>query len=172
MTAKNKKQKLERLAGILDVYGADASRWPDAERKELRSLIKRDRQARLLHREARALARVMDAAPSMRASSDLKAEIVSAAARCGDREARVVPIEAGQRPHKADTRPDGMTTFWPAVGLAASFALGVYLGVSGVGGTALDNAFQLAALNNGAEEIGYTELWLDENGGGEAEGLL
>ena len=174
MTARNRKQKLARLGEVLDVYGANTSRWPDKDRDALQAFVEADAQARRLHREAQALERVMDAAPSMRASADLKANIVAAATSDEHREAKVVPIDAARKSGKPSVTPGRSTRLWPAAALAASFALGVYLGVSGVGGIELDNALRLAALNNGngAEEAGYAEPWLDGNGGGDAEGLL
>ena len=174
MTAESKKQKLARLGEVLDVYGADLSRWPETDRRALQTFIEVDAQARELHREAQALAKVMDAAPSMRASADLKAGIVAAATSDEHHEAKVVPIDAGRRPGKPGASPGQSMPLWPAAALAASFALGVYLGVSGVGGIELDNALRLAELNDGsgAEEAGYAEPWLDGNGGGDAGGLL
>lgn len=174
MTAKNRKQELARLGEVLDVYGADVSRWPDADRKALRAFVESDTRARQLHREAQALAQVMEAAPSMRASADLKAGIVASVAADQHREAKVVPIDAARSSGKPRATRDRSTQLWPAAALAASFALGVYLGVSGIGGIELDNALRLAELNNGnaAEEAGYAEPWLDGNSGGDAEGLL
>ncbi len=170
----NKQQKLKRLGGVLDAYGADARRWPEAERDSLQSLIDTDDRARSLYREAQALARVMDAAPSMNASESLKAGILAAAANDHTRNATVVPIAAAVRRGETDMESPPVSRLWPAAALAASFALGVYLGISGVGGTAVDSALRLASLGNGngAVEGVYSDAWLDGNGGGDAEDLL
>ena len=174
MTAISRDQKLARLGEVLDVYGAESSRWPDAEREALEAFIEADSQARRLYREAQALAHVMEAAPSMQASAELKAGIVASVTGDRQRAAKVVPIDAARTSGERRARPDRSTQLWPAAALAASFALGVYLGISGIGGIELDNALRLAALNNGsgAEEAGYAEPWLDGNAGGDAEGLL
>ncbi len=169
---KDTKEKLARLADVLDAFGPDSARWPDAERDELRALVDTQLQGRQLHREARALARVMDAAPSMAASADLKAGILAAATKDQSREARVVPITAGRGLAETTTRSGRSTPLWPAAALAASFALGVFLGASGVGGGALDGAIQFASVSNGAVEGTYTDSWLDGGTGSDAEDLL
>lgn len=162
---KNTKEKLARLAEVLDAFGPDAARWPGEERDELQALVNLQPDARQLHREARALAQVMDAAPSMTASADLKADILAAVARDQSRAARVVPIAAGRGRGAVTGRPERSSPMWPAAALAASFALGVFLGVSGVGGGTLDGAFQLTSVSSGAEETAYTDSWLDGSGG-------
>ncbi len=174
MTAMNKRNRLKRLGEVLDAYGADARRWPEAERDELRSLIETDNRARSLYREAQALARVMDTAPAMHASESLKAGILAAATKDKSRNATVVPIAAAARRDQTEVRSQPVSRLWPAAALAASFALGVYLGLSGVGGTTVDSALRLAALSNGNGEGDgvYTDAWLDGNGGGDAEDLL
>jgi len=168
---KDTKQNLAKLSGLLDIYGPDAKRWPEAGRDELQLLLQSHPEGRRMLREAQALAQVMDAAPSMTASTDLKAGIVAAAIGNNDREARVVPIAAGRKRRQSTANTQSLGRLWPAAALAASFAVGLYLGVSGVGGQTFDGAFQFAALSSTVSDAD-SDSWLDNGAGGYVEDLL
>ncbi len=171
MQDKDTKKGLARLEEMLDTFGADPARWPVSERAALEALAGTQDQARRLIDEAQALERVMDTAPVLKASHALKARIVAAAANDAVREARVLPITAspGRSEHSLRVRRSAL--MWPAAALAASFAFGLYLGVSGVGGQAFEGAFQIAAINGagGDEEAIF---WLEDDSGPDAEDML
>ena len=143
---------LTRLKEILDLHGADKNRWPPAEREALRALCGRDQRARDLLAEARAFDTLLDLAPSGSASGALTDRITSAAIVSGDREARIIPISAGRRqPVRVQTMT--VARLWPAAGLlAASLAVGLYLGINGLLGATFDGAVQIALSATGYEE--------------------
>jgi len=79
--AANKHIDLDRLTVLLDAYGADRMRWPDAERAAAWALIAADDRARLLYDEARALDGLLRQASVIEPSPELKAEVLAAASR-------------------------------------------------------------------------------------------
>lgn len=168
---KDIKKDLARLSELLDIYGPDAMRWPTDGRNELQSLLQSHPEGRRMLREAQALSQVMDAAPSMTASTDLKAGILAAALGDKDHEAQVIPIAAGRKHRESTEDVQRLGKLWPAAALAASFAVGLYLGVSGVGGQTFDSAFQFAALTSTTSDTD-TDSWLDNGSGGFVEDLL
>jgi hypothetical protein len=134
---------LERL---LEVYGSDRTRWPVEARASAGQLAARDAAARQLLREAEALDRVLERAPlpSLAMEAAL-AERILAAAR---RSPRMVPL-AHTAAATAAEQGVGNIVRWPmsrmawrplaspALGgaaslLAASLALGVFIGLSGL----------------------------------------
>ena len=167
----NIQPELTRLESVLDTFGADPRRWPDSERRILEALIESNADARLLLEEARAVARVMDAAPVSKASAALKSRIVAAAIDDAGRDARIVPIRTARPRGAQSTSARRMGALWPAAALAASFAVGLYLGAAGVGGTAIDGAFEIAmsgASGSDADSI----PWLEEGAVVNEEGPL
>jgi len=161
-------QQLARLEKMLDIFGADAKRWPAHERGALQAFIEANPDARQLLGEARALARVLDAAPASRAGAALKARIVAAAIADAGRDARIVPIQAARFRSMPVRRVRAM---WPAAALAASFAFGLYLGVAGIGATVVDGAFQEAMA--GTYQTGEDTIsWLEDSAGVSEEGPL
>ena len=138
--------RLAELQQVLDVYGAEAGRWPEAKRERLLAFAASDAAGARLLKEAKALDAVLAKAPSGHASDALKAAIVAAAVGDGSREARVVPLNAAR--HEPVRRSS-----WQAFALlAASFALGLYLGIAGLADTTLQSTFQLAALGQSVED--------------------
>ncbi len=164
---KNTQQQLARLERVLDIFGADADRWPAHERGALRAFIETNPDARQLLGEARALARVLDAAPASKASAPLKARIVAAAIEDTGRGARVIPIHTARSRSVQAMPARRVRAMWPAAALAASFAFGLYLGVAGIGATVVDGAFQVAS-NSGEDTI----FWLEDGAGVGEEGPL
>jgi hypothetical protein len=130
---------------LLDVYGSDRSRWPAEARAGAGHLVARDGAARRLLAEAEALDRVLERAPLPTLAQEAAiAERIIAAAR---RTPRVVSVvKAGVR-RSAAPRADNVVQLagfraraqWlaskstlggVASALAASLALGVFLGLS------------------------------------------
>ena len=172
MTQGNKlQQELTRLESVLDTFGADPGRWPASERHMLETLIEKNTDARLLLGEARAVARVMDGTPVPEASAALKSRIVTAATDKAGRDARIVPIRTA-RPRRGRSIPARRTAaIWPAAALAASFAFGLYLGVAGIGGTAVDGAFEIA-MSGASSSDANAISWLDESSAANEDGPL
>jgi hypothetical protein len=104
---------LDRLAAILDAYGADPARWPDAEREGARALLERSVEARARCDAAAALDALLDRAPSSQPSPALAGRILAQApqARQASR-AKVVRLRA---------------RVVAAVGLAAAASLALWL---------------------------------------------
>lgn len=168
---KDTKTQITKLAEVLDIYGANPSRWPAQERAGLEVLVKTQSQAQALLGEAQALEQVMASAPALRASDALKARILTAAASDSEREARVVPITAAPVRSGPSPRVQRATLIWPAAALAASFAFGLYLGVAGFGGQTFDGAFQIATINGSGGDADSIS-WLDDGTSSDAEDLL
>jgi hypothetical protein len=63
---------LARFSELLDTYGADPSRFPEADRTRAQALLARDAGARRLLTEARALADAFDAMPEPEPSAALQ----------------------------------------------------------------------------------------------------
>ena len=76
----DKEMLLEKLEGVLDIYGADMSRWPSADLQALRGFVREDADARIRLEEAVALHDVLNLSFVQEPSPDLKARILAAAA--------------------------------------------------------------------------------------------
>jgi hypothetical protein len=129
---------------LLDVYGSDRTRWPVEARASAGQLVARDKAARRLLAEAEALDRTLERAPlpSLAEEAALADRILAAARRSP----RMVPPAranaAGMARRAIDNvvrlpslraRPRWLTPpgFGSAAGmLAASLALGIFLGLS------------------------------------------
>ena len=84
MTTKEKRaEDRQALEHLLEVYGADRTRWPARERLRFASLVAEDDGARRLVSEASALDSLLDLAPKASAAREhaLKERIVAAALR-------------------------------------------------------------------------------------------
>lgn len=129
---------------LLDVYGSDRTRWPVEARASAGQLVARDKAARRLLAEAEALDRTLERAPlpSLAEEAALADRILAAAHR-SPRMVPVVQADAARMARRAidnvvrlpglRARPRWMTptALGSAAGtLAASLALGVFLGLS------------------------------------------
>jgi hypothetical protein len=149
------RQALERL---LDIYGADRTRWPARERLRFASIIAEDKAAARLLAEADALDRLLDRAPrtSEVRMHALKERIVAAAVRSGHGGLAVVPTGAlpGQRLRSWARRPAlGFSgSEWPAAAvLAASLVLGVLLGSAGTFDTTVQKVAEVTGFSTTAD---------------------
>ena len=165
------KKQIARLVEVLDTFGANPARWPVSERTALETIVNTQHQARKLLGEAQALEHVMDAAPVVKASAALKARIVAAATIDPVREASVVPITASPGRSGHSLRARRIALIWPAAALAASFAFGLYLGVSDLGGQAFEGAIRVAGINVSGGDAD-TISWLYDRAGPDEEDLL
>lgn len=164
------KKDIARLEEVLEVFGANTARWPVAERTALELLVETQGEARRLFGEMQALERVMDVAPTLNASDALKARIITAAITNSDHEPRVIPLRPASVDEDHSNSAHRVTTLWPAAALAASLALGLYLGVSGVGGQAFESAIQISSISNAGDSDNIS--WVDDGNGSDAEDLL
>lgn len=163
---KDTKHMLARLERVLDTYGPESARWPASEREPLMALSRTEPEGRRLLAEAQALARVMDALPPVSANDALKARIVTAAISDPEHDARVVPISAGMKSFPRTDAPEPFRKVWPAAALAASFAIGLYLGVAGIGGQTFETAVRISGLSSAGGESDNIH-WLEDGSGSE-----
>lgn len=112
---------MDRLEQILDAYGASPEAWPASERAAVTALLQSSEQARQLCRQAAELDEVLDAAPSIEPSAELRRRVIGA-----------VPA----RPPSFAERLDGLAArVWPfgprwrpAAALVIAAALGIAVG--------------------------------------------
>lgn len=158
-------KKLKRLETVLAIYGSNPAGWPASERAVLERLVGAEPSAALLLDEAVALDKVMERAPAGHVDNALKQRIVAAAAAVADGSSadRVIPFSVEHARRSGNFVAD-RSTMWPAAALAASFALGLYLGISGLGTNAVDQALEFASLDGIAEEVDEVELLSTDNG--------
>ncbi len=176
MTTKDTRARdREALERLLDVYGADRTRWPARERLRFAGFISEDKVAQGLVAESAALDALLDRAP--RASEDrehaLKERIVAAALRQNEPQLAVVPT-AGEsdaesrfatrvRHTRRGPSPAGTRgrREWPVAALlAASLVVGVMLGSAGT----FDTTVQEVAEATGIASVGESsQLALGED---------
>jgi hypothetical protein len=146
----------EALARLLEIHGADRTRWPARERLRFAGVISEDKTAAKLLAEAEALDRLLDQAPRASAAGieALKERIVAAALRT--HEPHLAVIAGGKKvavlPQARLGRRSLATRFveWPAAAvLAASLVLGVMLGTTGTVETTMREVAQVAGFGNG-----------------------
>lgn len=146
MTKKDTRAKdRQALEHLLEVYGANRTRWPARERLRFASFIAEDEAAQRLMAESAALDALLDRAP--RVSEDreraLKERVIAAALRSSETRLSVVSSreDAGAlrlpawvrsaRPTSALTRKRASREWPVAALLAASLVVGVMLGSAG-----------------------------------------
>jgi hypothetical protein len=152
---------------LLDVFGAERTRWPLSARAGAAALLASDAEARRLLAEAAALdallARgVADSVPDIAATSALAARIVAAAAK-------TPRIAAASEPAKplgvvsSSASRHGRTDVWRAAAvLAASMVLGVFVGQSQLGAHALPKIAALAGVSfASAERLAMAEIEIE-----------
>ena len=172
----------EAFQRLLDIHGADRARWPAAERLRFAQLLARDAAARLMLAEAVALARVLDRSPAVPTAQTnaLAARIAALAADTGQeppicgstvaetfasnsapvRGASVVAMPTrAVKPgaYRAMPRPAAA-----AAVLAASLAVGVFIGLTGAFNPAVEDFESVVASVGGDGEI---ETLLTGDGG-------
>lgn len=162
---------------LLDVYGGDRTRWPAEARAAAAQLVARDARARKLLAEAEVLDRVLERAPLPALATEAAlAERIVAAAR---RSPRIVSIAGAQVAAAAlsdgAAPPAAPASSWKlrllrgdvraASLLAASLAVGIFIGVSNlpqsvlpvlanVGGAGLDRSgYSLAHVEPFDEDV-------------------
>ena len=170
MTTKNAPtMTLADFERLLDVYGADRTRWPLAARASAATRVAADAKARTLLAEAEALDAVLLRAPEPGGSdvSALADRIVAAALRAprlassgGPPASASVPVVAVTRtPQRAPDR----TPMRAAAVLAASMMIGIFVGQSQWGANALPAFEQLTGMTlpSNAERIALADLHVE-----------
>jgi len=163
---------------LLDVYGSDRSRWPVEARACAGQLVARDKTARRLLAEAEALDKTLERAPlpSLAAEAALADRIIAAARRSprmvpastaiaaggGHRTAGNVVRLPGTAARPLWLRPTGLAS---AAGmLAASLALGVFLGVSSLSQGVLPALEDMTGITLGTQTRAVAQVdLLDED---------
>jgi hypothetical protein len=105
----------ERFEYLVDAYGGDLRRWPQAEREAARALRDADPRAAVLLREADGLDALLDAAPRPAPSHALREAVIASAAGAGLR---------GRR------RGPGPLAWLSGAGWAAAACAGVVFGIN------------------------------------------
>ena len=141
---------IEALKSLLEIYGADRSRWPARDRLKFAELLADHHDARQVMAEAEALDRLLDMAPEPKAAelTSLSARILSAAAATPQRTpaGNVTPLSAAAKPRSQPSkfRPRRVVD-WPAAALmAASLVLGIFAGTNGYLGDVTGSDTELA----------------------------
>lgn len=170
-------QDLDALECLLEVYGADRTRWPARERLRFASFISEDEDARRLVSEAGALDTLLDRAP--RASEDrehaLKERIVAAALRTSEPRFAVVAgaqkdepakLPVWKRPVSSMLNKLPIRSEWPAAAvLAASLVIGVMLGSAGTFEPTMQEVAEAAGFATAdSSQLAYSDdiMGLDE----------
>jgi hypothetical protein len=162
MTKDTRAMDRQALEHLLDVCGADRTRWPARERLRFASFISEDEEARRLVAESAALDALLDRAPS--ASEDrehaLKERIVAAALRSSETKLAVVTA-GGEAPamarvptwlRGAPSARAHQRQEWPAAALlAASLVVGVMLGSAGTFDATMQQVAEATGIDTPAE---------------------
>jgi hypothetical protein len=153
----------EALERLLDIYGADRTRWPARERLRFAGIVGEDEVAARMLAEADALDRLLAQAPraSVADVEALKERIMAAALRSGAPQLAVVasgkPGSATSAPLAARRAPF-IARFargeWPAAAmLAASLVIGVMLGSTGTFDTTMRQMAEASGLSTAADNV-------------------
>jgi len=159
---KNDRQAVDReaLERLLDIHGADRTRWPARERLRFASVISDDETAARMLAEASALDMLLDKAsrPSEAGIEALKERIMAAALR---EHAAQLPVATGSSASVTSiwSRRRSLSAIaprfaeWPAAAvLAASLVLGVMLGSAGTFESTMSQMAQVAGLQSTASD--------------------
>jgi hypothetical protein len=137
---------------LIDVYGAERTRWPLSARAGAAALLAADIEARRLLAEVVALDAVLahgeaGSTPNAMATSALAARIVAAAAKTPRIASASEPVKPMGVAGSSASR-QGRTDVWRAAAvLAASMVLGVFVGQSQLGAQALPKIAALAGVS-------------------------
>ena len=152
---------LQDLHSVLEIYGADRTRWPAAVRLRLAHVITSEPLARQALTEAAALDALLDLAPhvSVEREQALALKIVAAAVaqaqevaapRLGETAASVVA-----RKPRSLASTGSFVRHAGAVLLAASLVLGIFAGASGQLSPTFDAVADVLGLGDDEPEIAF-----------------
>lgn len=129
-TERDHRAALQRLRDILDAYGGDPERWPDAERQPALDLVARSAEARRCCDEALRLDAALDLLPAAEPTPGLEERILAAARREpqeAERRADVGSLAEARVRRDAAVAPRRRLLLVAAVPLAAAAALAVWI---------------------------------------------
>ena len=141
---------LDRLKQVIEAYGGETARWPEAERAGLVALAGGTPEIAAAVREARALDAVLGKAPGADESrlADLRQRILAGAgldeASSAAGGASVAPIKV--RPISRPPAPRRMPMWMATAALAASLFVGVAIGASEFGRPAVEELAGIAGI--------------------------
>ncbi len=135
---------IERLQVILDAFGADPRRWPEAERDAALALIAGDAEARFRQKKARRLDALLDEAAPVHLDLDAAAIV-----------AGVTGATANVR-RFAGKRSAPFTVIWPSfAGLAAAAVAGFVIGWLNLANYGFDTQ---TAVSDQPASLSYSEV--------------
>lgn len=144
MKEHNAANEIEALKALLEIYGADRSRWPARDRLKFAEFLSESAEARRLLADAEAFDRLLNMAPEPQAA-DLGALSDRILAAAGPRSATVTAFPQSSGRARVPARPKTETD-WPAAALlAASLILGIFAGVSGYADGVTSGTLEVAA---------------------------
>jgi len=111
---------LERFKSLIEAYGADPARWPEAERSDAVGFVEASADARRILEEAALLDRVIDLASTTPVTPQLQAKIMAAFVEAAAAPARKASGFGGLLP--------GTPRWVPAAAFVLSLALGLGAG--------------------------------------------
>lgn len=157
-TKHDRENLLKELEGALALAGPHPRRWQAACCARLSAFIETDEQAARLYAEAKALEKVLRLAPGGEPRPALESCILRAAFQCPQRRDRAAAFEtglgggAGSRGIRRGIpfRIPGRSFWGEGALLAASLALGVYIGMSGDAVPALRDIDMMASTDGDA----------------------
>ncbi len=115
--------KLDRLKNVLDAYGADPARWPDADRAELADLLEAGSISASERQSSRETDQVLAGASSPALPAGARARLLQAA--------RDTPQSFAAESGAQSTPAFGVGRFVAVSTLAASLLIGVFVGTFG-----------------------------------------
>jgi hypothetical protein len=141
----NDPMTLERFAALLESYGAEERRWPDAERAPAAALLAASPAARTLRDEARRLDELLDESVVDDPVPALRAAILATVP--------APPAQPQRRVRAGHVRTRWWTALWadmggwrPAGALAAALVLGLFSGGALLGSPADEFGADIAQL--------------------------
>ncbi|WP_022661488.1 hypothetical protein [Paucidesulfovibrio longus] len=120
-----------RLARILEAYGGNPSRWPEAERAAALALLESLPDAQQLREQALRLDLLLDASPETEPSPELRTAVLSARPRRSAPRFRLLPWRDRIADLFGEIVPGLPARRMAATVLAASFLCGAALGAFG-----------------------------------------
>ncbi len=139
----------DRFKLILEAYGAEPSRWPDAERDAALRFLAEDARARTWLDEARALDGLLDMDLEVAGAEDEQSQLDRVLARMLEKPAtNVVAFPRRRIMPRADRRV--LPWLWTGIGLAACIAgatIGTKVGLSSMDDVRAQRVLDLAQLD-------------------------
>lgn len=176
----NKSMTIAELERLLEVYGAERTRWPVEWRASAALLVATDPAARRLLAEAAALDRVLNHAPAPGLTVQVEAALAERIVAAAQRSPRIVRLPGTQRIGKEASPDEAAPLPAPAVGhgrgrlrlssrqmgaagvLAASLVVGVLIGNASLPPQMLPALADLAGLGPGRDSLVKIALYEED----------